>query len=310
MLSDLAAPADGALGSAAAPAASLRPRRAWGAWAGGLMTAALLAGLLLQLGGTSAQIAATLLGLSPAVWIAFALLYLAQPLADLVIFRSLWRLPASGLSAMLCKTVLNETVLGYSGEGYLYLWARRKAGLAAAPFEAIKDVTILSALTGNAATCVLLVLGAGRLHDLDLAHRLGPALGPGLAVAAAPFALALLAPRMFSLPPPRLAFVAGVHLIRLAVTSGLTLLAWRLALPQVALGDWVAVLALRMLAARLPFVTNKDLVFGNLMLLLAGPHAPVALLMAALAVATLLAHLAAIGLVGLQPLLARVRRRR
>jgi hypothetical protein len=80
----------------------------------------------------------------------------AQPLADFAIYRRVWGLPPAGLAALKRKTAINEAVLGYGGELYLYLWARRRAGLANPPFAAIKDVNILSSILGFAVTLAAL----------------------------------------------------------------------------------------------------------------------------------------------------------
>jgi hypothetical protein len=114
---------------------------------------------------------------------------------------------------------------------------------------------------------------------------------------------------VFSLPPTDLVFAAACHALRLAVTSGLAILAWRTALPEVGLSVWVALLSVRLLVARIPFVTNKELLFGNLVLLLAGSGSPVATLLASLAVVTLMIHLAVIAALGSGDLLRMVRRR-
>jgi hypothetical protein len=84
------------------------------------------------------------------------------PVSEWVIYRHLWRIPFSGLGALLRKLVSNELLLGYLGEVQFYAWARARLNMVAAPFGAIKDVTILSALTGNIVTLVMLA-GAWRL---------------------------------------------------------------------------------------------------------------------------------------------------
>jgi hypothetical protein len=284
-------------------------RLAWRAWAGGLLSLGLLAALVVQLDRTSAEVLAMALRLSPAVWAAFLLLYLAQPVADFAIFERLWKLPITGLGALLRKYVINEIVLGYSGEAYFYLWARRRLGPQPKTFEAIKDVSILSGLAGNLLTVEMAAICATRLRDLDVARQLGPALWLGLIPAAISLALLVFARRVFSLRPSELVFVAGVHVVRLAIVSGLTILVWTLALPDVALGVWMVLLTVRLLVARIPFLTNKELIFGNVVLLLAGPHSPVGLLLATLALAMLTAHLATIGVLGSQDLLRFVLRR-
>jgi hypothetical protein len=267
-------------------------------WAGGLFAVGLFALTLVQLSHVSEEALATVRRLSPTVWLVFVLLYVAQPVADQVIFHRLWRLPIRSFGVMLRKVVINEVLFGYSGELYFWVWARRRAGLSEAPFDAIKDVNILSALGGNVLTLILLLVSAFSLTRIDLAHQLGPVLWPGLAMVALTFGVLLFRKRVFSLTRPELGFVAWVHTARMVATTGLTLLLWTLALPQVAFGVWLVVLASRMLLARLPFVANKDLVFANLVLVLMGAGSPAALLLATLAIATLMAHLAVTVIVG------------
>ncbi|WP_181242635.1 hypothetical protein [Caulobacter vibrioides] len=71
-----------------------------------------------------------------------------------------------------------------------------------------------------------------------------------------------------------------------------------MALPEVESGVWLVLMAVRYLVSRIPLLANKDLVFGNLMVFLLGPQAVVAVLLAALALATLLIHLGVIVILG------------
>ncbi|AZS20741.1 hypothetical protein CSW63_08840 [Caulobacter sp. FWC26] len=96
---------------------------------------------------------------------------------------------------------------------------------------------------------------------------------------------------MFSLRLGQLVYVGVASCLRLAIWTGLTVLVWRLAMPEVQPGLWIVLLAIRYLISRIPLISNKDLVFGNLMLLLLGAHSTVATLLAALALVTLVMHL-------------------
>lgn len=215
-----------------------------------------------------------------------------------MIFRRLWALPLGAASVILRKTAINEILFGYTGELYFYVWARRRAGLVTAPFAAIKDVNILSAVASNVLTLVTLALSAFVLKGVDLGRELGPMLWPGLVVVAVSFVIILFARRVFSLTRAELAYVSVVHAVRLCANSALTVLLWRLALPEVGFPTWLALLAGRLLLSRLPFVANKDLVFANLLLALFGAGSPVALLLTTLALVTLAAHLAVLAAVG------------
>ncbi|MBI1199414.1 MAG: hypothetical protein GC203_16255 [Phenylobacterium sp.] len=284
--------------AADSPSTTASASRPWRGVLTGLLSVGLLAAILLQLKDASREAVAMLAALPAAAWLVFGLSYFVQPVADFVIFRRLWNLPLGAFEALLRKTAINEAVLGYGGELYLYLWARDRPAMATAPFGAVKDVSILSALGGNLLTLGLLAYAAPRLGALNLSQHLGPALWFGLGLTALSLCVVAFGRRVFSLPAATLVFVGAVHAARLAVFTGLTLLLWRLALPDLSLESWIQLLTLRMVVSRTPFVTNKELVFGNLVLLLAGAKSPAALLVASLALAWLAAHLAVLSALG------------
>jgi len=285
-----------------------RASRRW-ALLGGIAGGGMALAIVLQLGGVTDGVLTTIGQLPPLVWLAFLLLYLIQPLCDFVVFRRLWTLPAAGFEALLRKNVINEVVLGYGGEAYLYLWARRAADVAVAPIAAIKDANIVSALAGNVLTLVLAAISATQLRELDFARQVGPALWSGAIPLAISVAVLLFGRLAFSLTLTQLAYIAAINGMRLALWTGLTFLIWRMALPQVPPSDWIVLLAIRCLVSRTPLIANKDLVFGNLVLLALGAHAPIAMLLAALALMTLLLHLVVIGGLGAADLVRGLRAR-
>jgi hypothetical protein len=138
------------------PLKTIRSR--WPAIIGGLVTLAMLGGLAHEL------LSSGLAGLeratphSPWFYLAFLVLYFLPPLADYWIFHRLWRIPAAGFVALNKKRISNDVVMGYSGEAYFYAWARQRAQLVAAPFGAVKDVSILSAIAGNAVTLAMIAI--------------------------------------------------------------------------------------------------------------------------------------------------------
>lgn len=280
--------------------AQRKPRRRW-VWFGAVLSVGLVAAVILQLGGATSDIFKMIGQFPPLIWPIMLLLYLVQPAFDFVVFRRLWKLPLAGFKALLRKNVINEVVLGYSGEAFLYVWARRSANAVIAPFAAIKDVNIVSALLGNLLTLALAAASLAELRDLEFARRLGPALWSGLIPMMISVGVLVFGRRVFSLRPAQLAFVGGVCGLRLVAWTALTVLIWRMALPHVAPGLWIVLLAIRCLVSRIPLISNKDLVFGNLMLLVLGAHSSVAVLLAALAFVTLVLHLAVIvGLGGVE----------
>lgn len=269
----------------------LREPRPWQKY----MSLGLSVALLAALGSKLASIgfAELLRGVpaSPLFWAAFGVYYLALPASEWLIFRRLWNIPPGGFAALLRKLVSNEILFGYSGEAYFYSWARRRAEMTAAPFGAIKDVSILSAVAGNLMTLAMLALAwpvigqvAPELHGRTVA--LSAALIIGLS-------LALLAfrHRVFSLPRSELRMIFGVHTGRLLLTTLLSGIMWHSALPSVPMG-WLLILAtLQLLVTRLPFVPNKDLVFASVAIFLIGHDGAIGPLIAMIAGFILLVHL-------------------
>jgi hypothetical protein len=160
-----------------------------------------------------------------------------------------------------------------------------------APFGAVKDVTILSALVGNAVTLVMVALAYPFLGDLPLG-MIGKTFYLSTSVlAATSLAAMVFRGRLFSLPRKDLIFVSELHLARIVVTTGLAALMWHLILPAVPLGLWLLLAAFRLLLSRLPFLPNKDFVFAGLAVLLVGHDSEVAALLTLMASLILTTHI-------------------
>ncbi|GGB62352.1 hypothetical protein GCM10010833_16650 [Blastomonas aquatica] len=231
-----------------------------------------------------------LLAQNAGFWLAFAMMYFALPLADWIIFRRLWRLPLIGLAPILRKRISNELLLSYSGEVYFYFWARHRAGLTNAPFGAIKDVNIVSALVANGVTLGLLGLAYPYMDGL-FPGELETIVTLSIAVILAITSVALLfRRRLFTLTGDQLVWVGGIHLARILVTTGLLALVWHLAMPGAPLGLWLELSALRLVVTRLPMLPSKDLLFTSIAIFLLGSHNEVSALLALTAALTLALH--------------------
>ncbi len=220
----------------------------------------------------------------------FGIVYMIAPTLDYVIFRRLWGIPPSGMVALHRKRIANDVVLGYSGEAYFYAWARQRTKMVAAPFGAVKDVSILSAMAGNAITLVMLALALPLASELltPAQYKTGLISAGFITVMSVPFLL--LSRRVFSLPRNDLWWVFGIHCVRLVSGSLLIAVAWHFAMPDVSLGLWILLAAAKMLVSRLPFVPNKELLFANFAIVLIGQGAALSELLAFMAALTLLVH--------------------
>lgn len=254
-----------------------------------VLTLATIAMIIVAARELSLQAIMAMLPTRPLFWIAFALLYMLIPLSEWVIFHRLWGIPASGIVALTRKYVANEVVLGYLGEAKFYTWARQNVRLETAPFGAIKDVAILSAMVGNLVTLVLLALVWPLLRTSAIGLDLRSTMLSLAVVLGSSILILVLRSKLFSLPRADLKFISLVHLVRVVAFVLLTAFVWHLALPGLDSSAWLLLATLRMLVTRLPLIANKDLVFATLAMFTLGnvPHlAPMLAMIAALILAS------------------------
>ncbi len=236
---------------------------------------------------------------NPLFYLLVAMSYMATPVTEFVIFRRWWPLTPRALAVFSKKRVLNEAIFGYSGDAYLFVWAKKALGareVGAGPLAAVKDVAITSALAGNVATLLMLGLalsmGGGPAVEEAFTGTAMRSVGFGFAfVISVSLAILLFSRKVMSLSARENTLIFFLHCARLLIGSALLLLAWIIALPEVDVGTWIVLGALRMVVTRLPFVPNKELLFAAIGVTLTGAAAPqVAALMAAAGALHLVSH--------------------
>lgn len=278
-----------------APLPPPRPARI-GSLFSALVSVAMLAAVTYTIGRLDYARLARLVPHTAEFWALFAAYYLAPVAIEWSIYRWLWHLPAAGVGALLRKLVANELLLGYLGEVQFYAWARARLNMVAAPFGAIKDVTILSALTGNIATLAMVALAWPLVASGIMGKHTSTVFISLSVVLVTSFAILLARQKLFSLPRRELWLIAGLHFLRIIVTVGLAALMWHAVLPAVEIELWLVLATLRMLVSRLPFIPNKDVVFAGLTVFLFGHTADIANLLAMMAAFLLVTHIG-VGLV-------------
>jgi len=248
-------------------------------------------GVVLELRGMDMAKIVAMVPHGAGFWLVFAASYLAGPASEWLIYRRLWQLPVEGFGALLRKLVCNELLLGYLGEAYFYAWARRRSAMTAAPFGAIKDVSILSAMAGNGVTLLLLAALWPILGSTSFGFENRAVVWSLSVVLATSVAAMMLRRRIFSLARDVLGFILTMHLLRIAVTTVLSAVLWHMVLPAVPVTWWLLLATLRLLISRLPFIPNKDVVFAGVAVFTLGHETDIAALMTMIASAILLAHL-------------------
>jgi len=265
--------------------------RKWSNWVATGISLLILGAVIYQLRFLDARQLWLMLPTSAVFWLAFVANYFAGPLSDWVIFRKLWRLPLRGVAALLRKQVSNELLLGYLGEVYFYAWARRNSSITAAPFGAIKDVTILSALAGNAITLVLVIASWPFLPIMRLNSPGNSIEWSVLFVLATSLLITFFRRRLFSLPRRELWFVTWVHVVRIVLWTVFSAYLWYCLMPGIDL-IWLLLLStMRLLLSRLPFLPNKDLAFAGLAAFFIGHDSTIVAAMALMASLNLAAHI-------------------
>ncbi len=207
---------------------------------------------------------------SPWFYALFLVIYLTQPLAELITYRQIWPVPSwSGLRALIRKRVFNEEMAGYSGEVYFFWWLYKKLGVARTEaFRAVRDVNILSSVASmTTAAALLAVLGGSGILELNKifgdVSQAQFLIGLGLAIALGAV-LYQFRTYLFALPKPTAYRILGIHYGRLIVVNGLFVVQWSVGVPDIGLVVWLTYLCLLIVLNRVPFLPSKDLFFLSL----------------------------------------------
>lgn len=236
---------------------------------------------------------------NPLFYLLLAAAYMTLPASELFIFKRLWGLDHRALGVFVKKRVLNDALFGYSGEAWLYVWARKHAQLREAALAGVKDVAVTSALAGNLATLLLVLLALPLMQDGTLSHLLSAKVARTAAIGiAAVMSISVLIlvfrGRLLSLSADENRIAFATACVRLALAGALVLIGWYVALPGVGIAVWLLLGALRLVISRLPLIPNKDMLFTAVGVSLTGAaHPQIAALLAATAALTLVFHLVA-----------------
>jgi hypothetical protein len=200
---------------------------------------------------------------APMFYVFFAIAYWMLPLAELSIYRALWPIRWRSLPVFIRKRVYNELMFDYSGEAYLYLWAKDAVpGGSRGVLSTIKDVNLLSGMASNGMTLIMLpiVIFGGHLYLLNApgAHPLVPLLICAVLAALLMVVLFFFRKSIFALSRRDVAIVGALHVTRLLVVFVLQVAQWSAALPQVPVAEWLMFLAAQLLLTRIPFLPNRD----------------------------------------------------
>lgn len=232
-----------------------------------LVTAAVLAYLVYRVSAIGWDEVWASLPRTPWFYVLFAGIYFTQPLTQAVIYQKIWPTSLRSLiPAALIKRVYDREVLSYSGDVYLYGWARDRLRLSALDvFHSIKDNAIVSSIasTGIAFGLLAYFVASGAVPLPDLAAGEWWAYGGGALCIGVIVAVAVrkLWRSMFKLPLQLLGVLFALHVFRIALAQVLQVTQWSVVEPTIPLEVWFAFLAAQIMTGRIPLLPSKDLLF-------------------------------------------------
>ncbi len=229
--------------------------------------AAVVAYLIYRLSQVGWMEVAQSLPVSPWFYVFFTLRFLALPISELAIYEIVWSTPlVRHFFVFIRKRVYNFAVMGYSGEAFLTVWARRRLHLSDKKIlVGVKDNNLLSAFASNAATVILTIVlavtgglsaGLKAFPGAKWLFALAFTSASTLAILVATFREKLIA-----LPPGIMPKLLTVHGTRQILIILLHAAMYAAALPGAPLMAWLTFIALQLVLSRIPFLPNQDIVY-------------------------------------------------
>ncbi|HET8866468.1 MAG TPA: hypothetical protein VFM80_12295 [Gracilimonas sp.] len=212
----------------------------------------------------------------PLFYILYFVIYFSLPLAEVFIYRIKWPISLKdSLPVFIQKKVLNTDVVGYSGEFYLYLWAKKYVSDPAKEVALfIKDNNVLSSLASGIVTIFLLIffVSKGYINISDYVDGINSWVW--ILIIAGSIIAALLIYRfrkaIISLNKFDSAKIFSLHAGRIIFINVIQILQWHIARPDIAIPVWFTFSAVQILASRIPFLPSTDALFVTVALEMSG----------------------------------------
>lgn len=206
----------------------------------------------------------------------FLIAYFQLPFFEVWIYRLTWAFDAvKSIPTFIIKRVYNKDVLGYSGELYFFVWAKKHLSLKDKDILfTIKDNNIISSVASTVVSVGLLSIffftGQVPIDEWFTADQLVYWIS-GIVFALVLF-IVLYRFRNYVIHMSwRTAFsIFGIQMLRLLVVQVLNLLMFYVVMPETPMYVWFTYLSIEIILSRIPFLPNKDFIFVSLSISLAG----------------------------------------
>lgn len=209
----------------------------------------------------------------PLYYAIFLITFTLMPLSESLIYSKHWRQHMHDshrfFPVLMRKQALNDVVVGYSGEAYLYIWARRHLKQNHRnSLSLVKDATLISGATSSTAALFLLIgfwqFGdfKGLMNNLpDGIHYVGGVMAVSILIV---LILVFFGKHLIKVPRREAGRIVSIFTARLVLFESLQVLQWSLILPEVPLSVWIGFVTTKMMITRIPFTPNKELILLGL----------------------------------------------
>jgi len=250
--------------------------KAAGRWARRIFLVLMIIWLLYQLTEIGWNNVLKSLPVDPLFYILLLLLYLALPVSLLFVYSRIWKFPKlRGFLVFLLMKVYNQNVVGYSGEVYLYLWARKNVGKK--DLDILKDIKDNNILSSISSTIIAVgLLSAFVLTDQIKLFKWLPTpnswyITAGIIVLIIlGFVLYKFRHFIISMRFKTASSIFAIHSVRLLFIQFIQILQWHIELPHIPLHIWFTFVAMQLMMSRIPFLPNQDLLFFGASIKLTG----------------------------------------
>ena len=213
---------------------------------------------------------------NPAFYLLQVGIYLALPVSELFIYKKPWNFTfKQSIPVFIYKKIFNSDVITYSGEVYLYYWAKNKLQLPSKQImQVIRDNNILSTISSTLIAILLIgvFLTFGHISINEVIGVEGTFWLPWIMLSL--FIVGLLAykyrEKWFAMSRNQALYITYVHTSRLLLVHALEMLQWIIAIVAVPFTHWFTLMAAKIATSRIPLLPNKDLLFTSIVIGLSG----------------------------------------
>ncbi|MTI89638.1 MAG: hypothetical protein FH748_16930 [Balneolaceae bacterium] len=207
---------------------------------------------------------------NPLFYVLYLLIYFSLPVMEVFIYRIKWSISfRSSISVFIQKKVLNTDVVGYSGELYLYYWAKTNLEKTSKQvFNFVKDNNILSSIASTLITLVLLFFFVTQgyinideyLGDVSLLNWVFII----LIVTVTGFLVYKFRSAIFSMNRNDSIKIFLLHSLRIIAINVLQIIQWKVGQPDIDYTVWFTFSAVLIVSTRIPFMPSADALFTTI----------------------------------------------